>query len=179
MVNKQRSKVDNKTTTTIRSFNGDLSLVSAVNLFQLIKFGSLSGHLIVYCEENSTHFIFTEGKLNYAFSRQGRKPIGQTLLESELITNKQLKTCLEDQKAADQWEKLGSIIVKRGYVKQSQITDIFNKQLKSALFETMTWTEGKFRFTDTSPLVEGDVILEEDIEPLILKGLIMLDEEKN
>jgi hypothetical protein len=162
-----------------RSFNGDLSLVSTVNLLQLIKSASLSGHLMVYCEENSTHFIFAEGKLNYAFSRQGRRRIGQTLLESQLITTDQLKACLDDQKAADKWQKLGSIVVERGYLQQSQLKDIFKRQLKSALFETMTWKEGKFKFIDTSPLVEGDVILEEDIESLILQGLIMLDEDKD
>ena len=165
--------------TESRSFNGDLSLVSTVNLLQLIKSATLSGHLMVYCEENSTHFVFAEGKLSYAFSRQGRRKIGQTLLESQLITKDQLKACLDDQKAADKWQKLGSIVVKRGYLEQSQLKEIFQKQLKSALFETMTWKEGKFKFIDTSPLVEGDVILEEDIESLILQGLIMLDENKN
>lgn len=160
-----------------RSFSGDLSLVSAVNLLQLIKFATLSGHLMVYCEGHSTHFIFAEGKLNYAFSRQGRRRIGQTLLESQLITKDQLKACLDDQKAADKWQKIGSMVVERGYLQQSQLKDIFQRQLKSALFETMTWKEGKFKFIDTSPLVEGDVILEEDIESLILRGLIMLDED--
>ncbi len=168
-----------KAMTDYRSFNGDLSLVSAVNLFQLIKLAFLSGRLVVNCEDNSTHFIFTEGKLNYAFSRQGRKKIGQTLLESQLITNDQLKSCLEVQKAADRWQKLGSIFVKNGYLKQSHLTEIFHKQLKSAFIETIAWTEGKFIFIDTSPLVEGDIILEEDIEALILQSLIILDEAKS
>ncbi len=123
-----------KAMTDYRSFNGDLSLVSAVNLFQLIKLAFLSGRLVVNCEDNSTHFIFTEGKLNYAFSRQGRKKIGQTLLESQLITNDQLKSCLEVQKAADRWQKLGSIFVKNGYLKQSHLTEIFHKQHHQTVF---------------------------------------------
>jgi Domain of unknown function (DUF4388) len=179
MVNKTGPKTQNKTATDRRSFTGDLKLVSAVNLFQLIKLGSLSGHLMVYCDPNSTHFIFTEGKLNYAFSWRERKKIGQILLDARLITNDQLQACLDDQKTAEIWQKLGSIFVTRGYLQQSQLTKIFQRQLKSALFETLNWTEGKFKFVDTSPLIEGDIILHEDIEPLILQSLIMLDEIKN
>lgn len=162
----------------LRSFNGDLSLVSPVNLFQFIKLSSLSGRLLVNCRENSAHFFFTEGKLNYAFSQDNRKRLGQTLLDFRLITTDQLKICLAHQKKADQWQKLGSIFVKNGYLKQSQLTDILQKELQSALFETLSWTEGEFRFVDASPLVEGDIILEEDIESLILQSLILLDEEK-
>ncbi len=162
--------------TAVLSFHGDLRLVSAVNLFQLIKLATLSGHLVVNCAENSTHFLFTEGKLNYGFAREGRKRIGQTLLDSELITNHQLNACLGDQKTAGKWQKLGSILVENGYLKHSQIIALFQKQAKSAFFETVTWPEGKFIFIDTSPLVEGDIILEENIEALILQSLILLDD---
>ena len=162
--------------TAVLSFHGDLRLVSAVNLFQLIKLATLSGHLVVNCAENSSHFLFAEGKLNYAFVREGRKRIGQTLLDSQLITNHQLKACLDDQKTASKWRKLGSILVKNGYLKHSQITDIFQQQLKSAFFETVTWKEGKFIFIDTSPLVEGDIVVDENIEDLILQSLILLDD---
>lgn len=179
MENIKSSTDQNKTKKDRYTFFGDLALVSAINLFQLIKLGSLSGHLIVYCETNSTHFIFTEGKVNYAFSRRDRKKIGQTLLESHLITSDQLIACIEEQKASDKWQKLGTILVEKGFVQQSQLTEIFQKQLKTALFEAMVWTEGKFKFIDSSPLAEGDVILDEDIEPLILQSLIMCDEEKN
>ena len=78
--------------TELRSFKGDLSLISPVHLFQLIKLASLSGHLIFTCAERATHFFCTEGKLNYAFSRQDRKRIGQTLLESQLITTEQIES---------------------------------------------------------------------------------------
>jgi PleD family two-component response regulator len=70
-----------------------------------VKLATLSGHLVVNCAENSSHFLFAEGKLNYAFAREGRKRIGQTLLDSQLITNHQLKACLDDQKTASKWRK--------------------------------------------------------------------------
>ena len=165
--------------TESRSFRGDLSLISTINLLQLIKLASLSGRLLVNCVEKSTHFFFTEGKLNYAFSRQDQKRIGQTLLESQLITADQLKASLDRQMKADKRQKLGSILVQNGYLTQAQLADILKKKVESVLFETLSWTEGEFRFIDSSPFVEEDILLEEDLEPLILQALVLLDEEKN
>lgn len=160
---------------TTRSFHGDLSLLSAVNLFQLIGLASLSGQLKMSCAENSINFIFKEGRLNYAFSRTGHKKIGQILLESQLITIDQLKICLADQKTARKWQKLGSIAVKNGYLQQSHITDIFFTQLKTSFFEAITWEEGRFAFIDTMPLNDDDIVLEENIEPLIMQALMLFD----
>ena len=158
-----------------RSFHGDLSLLSAVNLFQLIGMASLSGQLKVSCAKNSSSFIFTEGRLNYAFSREGHKKIGQILLESQLITIDQLKSCLADQRSAKKWQKLGSIAVKNGYIQQSNIADIFFTELKVALFEVITWEEGRFSFVETPPLADDDIVLEENIDSLVMQALFFID----
>jgi len=158
-----------------RSFYGDLSLLSAVNLFQLIGLASLSGQLKMRCAENSIIFIFTGGRLNYALSREGHKKIGRILLESHLITTEQLRDCLVEQKTAKKWQRLGAIAVKNGYIQHAQITDIFFTQLKTAFFEAITWEEGKFEFIDTVPLTDEDIVLEENIEPLIMQALFLMD----
>jgi hypothetical protein len=159
-----------------RSFHGDLSLLSAVNLFQLIGFASLTGHLVVRYTENTTHFIFTAGKLNFGFSKKRRQKIGQALLDSQLITSDQLEICLTDQKTSQKWNKLGAIVVKNGFLRRSQVSDFFYQQSRDALFETITWREGRFTFVDNSPFTDEDIVLEENIESLIFKGLIFLDE---
>jgi hypothetical protein len=158
-----------------RSFCGDLSLLSAVNLFQLIGLASLSGQLKMRCAENSIIFIFTGGRLNYALSREGHKKIGRILVESHLMTTEQLRTCLVEQKSAKKWRRLGTIAVKNGYIQNSQITDIFFTQLKTAFFEAITWEEGRFEFVDTVPLTDEDIVLEENVEPLIMQALFLMD----
>jgi len=159
-----------------RSFQGDLSLLSPANLFQMIGLASLSGWLVVRNAKNTTHFVCTKGKLNYGFSRKGRKKIGQIILDAQLITIDQLNVCLANQKTSEKWKKLGSIVVENGYLKQSEITDLFYIQIKDALFETLTWKEGSFTFIDTSPLTDEDIVLEENIDSLILQGLVFFDE---
>lgn len=161
-----------------RSFHGDLSLLSAVNLFQLIGLAALTGYLKMSSAKNSIHFIFSEGKFNYAFSLDGHKKIGQRLLDAQLLTREQLTSCLAYQKAAEKWQKLGVIAVKNGYLQPAQLTDLFFSQLKSAFFEAITWVEGNFTFIDTSPLSSEDIILMENIDSLIMQGLVLMDEAK-
>ena len=158
-----------------RSFQGDLSLLSAVNLFQLIGLAALSGQLAIRCADNAAHFIFTRGKLNYGFSREGHKKIGQILVEAKLITTDQLEICLKNQKASENGQKLGSIAVGNGFLRHSQILDVFYKQTEKALFQALTWSEGRFNFVDTSPLHDNDIVLEESIDSLLMKGLISID----
>ena len=158
-----------------RFFQGDLNLISALNLFQLIGLASLSGQLMIRCPENSTYFFFTGGKANYGFSREGHKKIGQTLLEYQLITRGQLNICLALQQISETKKKLGSIVVEVGYLQKSQLIDLLSRQIKDALFETLTWTEGNFTFVDTSPLTDGDIVLEESIDSLILQLLFVFD----
>jgi hypothetical protein len=107
---------------------------------------------------------------------EGRKKFGQILLDSQLITADQLEVCLADQKRLDKWKKLGSIVVENGFLKHSQLTDLFHLQIKDVLFETLTWKEGTFTFVDTSPLMSGDIVLEANIDSLILQGLLLFDD---
>ena len=158
-----------------RSFQGDLNLLSATNLFQLIGLASLSGQLTILGSNNAAHFIFTRGKLNYGFSREGHKRIGQILVESELITTHQLEICLSKQKSSGKRQKLGSIAVENGFLLQSTLLDLFYEQTEGAFFQALAWTEGRFNFVDTSSLSEKDIVLEENINTLVLKGLIFLD----
>ncbi len=157
------------------SFQGDIGLLSAVNLFQLIGLASLSGKLVIINSKNTSNFIFTRGMLNYGFSREGYKKIGQILVESRLITTDQLKICLTDQKTSGKTQKLGSIVVGNGFMLKSQILDLFYKQTENALIDTLTWTEGRFNFVNTSPFSDQDIVLEENINGLVLKGLVSLD----
>jgi hypothetical protein len=69
-------------------------------------------------------------------------------------------------------------VVEVGYLQKSQLIDLLSRQIKDALFETLTWTEGNFTFVDTSPLTADDIVLDENIDSLLLKGLCFLDNNR-
>jgi hypothetical protein len=158
------------------SFHGDIGLLSPANIFQLIGLAALSGKLILRNGSDAACFVFCDGKLNYGFLTRDRRKLGQTLLESKLITAEQLQICLALQKASAPWKKLGKIAVENGYLGKSQISDLFYRQIKVALFEAISWQEGTFSFVDCSPFSRDDIILEENVDTLVFNGLIYLDE---
>ncbi|MDR3632150.1 MAG: DUF4388 domain-containing protein [Desulfocapsaceae bacterium] len=159
-----------------RSFQGDLSLLSPANLFQMIGLASLSGQLVIRGHRGTAYFIFAKGKFNYGFSQESRKKIGQIFLDSGFITLDQLNICLADQKSLAKWKKLGSIVVENGYMQLSELVEIFHAQVKETLFETLTWKTGSFTFVDSSPLTDDDIVVEANIDSLILQGLHLFDE---
>lgn len=158
------------------SFHGDIGLLSPANIFQLIGMATLSGKLILRNGSDAACFVFCDGKLNYGFLNRDRRKLGQTLLESRLITAEQLEVCLTLQKASVPWKKLGKIAVENGYLDRSQIRKLFYSQIKVALFEAISWQEGTFSFVDCSPFTRDDIILEENVDTLVFNGLIYLDE---
>ena len=162
-----------------RSFHGDISLLSLVNLFQLIGLGTLSGKLVLRCDPDAAYFIFSDGKVNYGFLTRDRRKLGQTLLDSQLLTTEQLENCLACQKATAPWKKLGLITVENGYLNIAQISNLFDHQIKEAFFTALSWPEGTFSFVDTTPFTKGDIVLEENIDSLVFNGLIHLDEAEN
>lgn len=159
-----------------RSFQGNLDLLSAVNLFQLIRLASLSGQLMVRCADNTTHFIFTEGKINYGFSRDSRRENGQVLLDSQLLSVDQLKACLFNRKTSEKKKRLGAIAAADDHLPQTHNIGILYRHTRDVLFETLTWTEGSFSFVSNSSLSDEGLVLKEGIDSLIMKGLIFLDD---
>jgi hypothetical protein len=159
-----------------RSFHGDLALLSPANIFQLIGLATLSGKLILRNGSDAACFVFCDGKLSYGFLNRDRRKLGQTLLASKLITAEQLQVCLALQKASAPWKKLGKIAVENGYLDRSQISDLFYRQIKVALFEAISWQEGTFSFVDCAPFSSDDIILEENVDTLVFNGLVYLDE---
>ena len=89
-----------------------------------------------------------------------------------------MNICLALQQISETKKKLGSIVVEVGYLQKSQLIDLLSRQIKDALFETLTWTEGNFTFVDASPLSADDIVLDENIDSLLLKGLCFLDNNR-
>jgi len=162
-----------------RSFHGDIGLLSVANLFQLIGLSALSGKLVLRYDPDAAYFIFSDGKVNYGFLTRDRRKLGQTLIDSQLLTAEQLDTCLASQQVTAPWKKLGLIAVEHGYLNKAQISDLFYNQIKEAFFTALSWPEGTFSFVDSTPFTKGDIVLEENIDTLVFNGLIQLDEAEN
>ena len=71
-------------------FQGAIDIVTIEGVFQLLYFTSLTGKLILLNPPDKATFHFVKGQLTWGSLHANQKQIGQRLLDSEFITEKQL-----------------------------------------------------------------------------------------
>jgi len=72
-------------------------------------------------------------------SRHWRKPIGEILVNKELLTKEQLEYALDQQKQKP-GEKIGQILIKLGYVTKKDVLKAYAEQLGS-IYDSGTDTD--------------------------------------
>lgn len=158
------------------SFQGDLSALPMDDVVQLFEFSRLTGELVVVSPHNKGYFYFQRGLLVFGMLGYSEQKIGELLISENLITDQQLTECLEIQQYQQHHERLGSILIQRGYIQKDNLSESLVKQVKNAFFESLTWKEGRFFFyIDQVPQAE-DVVCSERIDHLLLEGMISIDE---
>ena len=80
-------------------FGGDLAVLDAALIFQILNMSGLTGVLKLIAIDNVARFYVREGELLYATIETRRKRIGQFLVEKKIISKKQLDETLEEYKA--------------------------------------------------------------------------------
>jgi hypothetical protein len=158
------------------SFQGDLSVLPLDDVAQLFEFSKLTGELEVISNDNRGFFFFQNGLLVFAMLGNSNHKIGELLVVNSLITEEQLSECLTIQKHQEPQERLGKILIQKGYLEQDSLSLSLTEQIKKAFFEVLTWKEGKFFFyVDQAPQKE-DMICSERIDTLLLEGMTYIDE---
>ncbi len=100
--------------------------------------------------------------------------IGEILLRQKQITEAQLKDALKEQKKRK--EKLGAVLVAKGFVTEDQITEALRNQLLEELYDLFLLDEGAFEFVINQAAPEDTkkqkvLNLKIDPKPLIEEGL--------
>jgi len=86
--------------------------------------------------------------------------IGELLLKDQKISKNQLAKALEEQK--DSPERLGSVLIKLGYVKEEEIAQVLSKQFGYPSINISKFEIGE----DVIKLVTGDIVRKHTIMPI-------------
>jgi hypothetical protein len=157
------------------AFHGTLSVVTIENLMQLVSHAALSGELQLATSGNAAAFFVHSGTLVDGYLKKNSHRIGQRLTEGKHITTEQLQECLSLYKSEPTRPKIGSILVKKGYLQQDILEKIITEQIKDIFFEVLSWKEGSFTFSIENIPKDEDFFIEERIDHLILEGIINLE----
>ncbi len=154
---------------------GDISVVSLDDIFQLFDFAALTGELEIITSTNCGWFYFKQGVLVYGLLESSYRKLGQILVDSNVVTTQQLEECLPLNEV-EQQKKIGQLLVDRGHLAGEKLTESLNCQVKEAFFEVLSWKEGTFSYYHDQLPPEEEVKLNERVDHLLLEGMMRFDE---
>src|SRR5690606_35632398 len=157
------------------AFQGDLFDLPLPDILWLLGSRNKSGWLTLV--SNSTHMVFTfrHGKLVGARSTDSTQRLGARLLDSGLITERQLEAALEYQKALSPPPALGSILVELGCITKAQLERAIARQFGELVFRLLIHPAGQFRFDPGIPDLRGEE-LNVSIEAEVFEAIRRADE---
>ncbi len=159
----------------ISALSGDIGLIPLDDVVQLFDFCALTGELEIQAIENNGYFFFDKGALVFGMLGSNRQKIGEILLAEKQITNEQLDECLTIHRNQEKPDRLGNILMQKGYLKQGTLTSSLSQQVKWAFFEALTWKEGTFSFYVGQRPQKEEILLHERVDRLLLEGMVHID----
>lgn len=157
------------------ALQGDIAIIALEDVFQLFDFAALSGKLEVQAPDNTGWFYFRNGVLTYGMLQINQRKIGEILLESDLVNEAQLKECLQLHQEGKSQQRLGQLLVEKGYLQPDILDDSLLCQVKHAFFEALSWHQGTFAFYQNEVPATEEVQLYARIDHLLLEGMVYLD----
>lgn len=159
------------------ALQGDIAAIELNNIFQFFDYASISGELRIVGEKNEASFFFQKGVLIFGALDINQKKIGNLLVESNLITAKQLSQCLEIHARHGGKRRLGEILVRKGFLRFANLAEMLKKQAKEAFFTTLSWQKGMFYFYPGQYPSKEEILINERIDHLVLEGIVRMDNE--
>jgi tetratricopeptide (TPR) repeat protein len=159
-------------------FTGDLQLFAVPDLLDFLKSSRRTGTLVVTSECGIGAVHLRQGMITGAASPNS-KNMGDLLLQRGALTEQQLHSAADFQRADSPERLLGSILLERGLVKRESLRKVLEEQIRGALLEMVGWSSGRFAFEpDKRSQIEGDaeMSLELDTHEVLLDVLRVLDE---
>jgi len=143
-------------------------------ILQWLQMGQKTGTLQISQGMVTKEIYFKGGNVCSASSSDPSEFMGQFLLNSNKLSERQLKIALEMQDRDK--EMLGSILLKQNIISKDELLKILEQVSEEIIYDLFLWEEGKFEFKD-GQLPEREIaIFNMDITHLILEGVRRSDE---
>lgn len=157
------------------ALQGDMAAIPIDDIFQMIDHAGLTGELEVVSAANSGCFYFDKGMLVFGMLDTNQKKIGELLLAEQQITLEELEECLVIHREGGRQQRLGHILIQKGYILPDNLTSSLNRQVKEAFFDVLSWREGTFLFYIDQLPDEEQLLINERVDHLLLEGMVHID----
>lgn len=160
------------------ALQGSLSDFGIAEILQLIGSQTKTGILHVEGgpQEEEIQVYFSAGRIiRCDVSRRDKRDLlGTRLLAADLITKDQLAEALKKQKQS--LKRVGDVLVEAGAIKQEDLLEFTDLQMRETLYRLFEWKQGKYRFESKPPNFARAVGNPISSESILMEGFQMLDE---
>jgi len=157
------------------ALKGNLKEFSITQLLNLIHIAAKSGALYVEGPADAIRVFFRDGCISYAQSQTQGFDLLKVLAGYRKIKRAQLVIFQEKFKEM-QPAAVGLSLVNGNYLNQEEIIDTLQKHYCSIVQQLFGWEEGFFHFENGENAPEGNILVRESLENLIVEGARRLKE---
>jgi len=157
------------------AIRGSLREASLPDVLQLLAMGKKTGCLSVTHRNSFGYIYFNKGRICYASIVNRRDRLGDMLVKTGVITQRQLESTLALQDRRRD-RRLGELFVDQKIISLEQLHTAINVQIQEAVYFLFTWNQGTFNFEPDVQPDEHDYVVSINPESLLLEGARRVDE---
>ena len=159
------------------AIEGSLRDLAFQDVLQLLELARKTGVLTVMTErgDDDAEVHFDAGEIVFARRRNSQRRLGQQLIRSGKLTERELQRALELQRANPS-QRLAWILLEMGSVSREELERHLRFQIEEAVYEVMSWTDGHFRFEERESVPTGDPEVRMRVDSLLMEGARRIDE---
>ena len=156
------------------SISGSLRTMHSGDILQWCGTNLKTGTLRLKHGPIEKQLFFKGGRLFSSTSNSPRETLGQFLIRSGRITEKQLFKALIHQDKNH--EPLGQILIKEGLLTEEELKDLLRLKTEETIYDCFLWPDGEFVFEEDRLPDQIPVSLPLDLTGVILEGVRRTDE---
>jgi len=138
---------------------GNLKKVGLPKLLSGIEQGQKSGILFIRSPQGIGSIGFAKGMITQAESPIMPRRIGRILIDTGVLTEKQLQQALKTQEEDEKTKPLGEILTRLGFVDHSKLQEIIKLQIIDSVLSMLDWREAVYRFEEQDVFSNRDILL--------------------
>ncbi|MGQ0814675.1 MAG: DUF4388 domain-containing protein [Gemmatimonadota bacterium] len=159
------------------AIEGPLQELSIQDVLQLLDLAHKTGVLTIRSESLDDEAIvhFSKGAIVFAVRRRSTRRLGQMLIRSGKLTQRELDSALEQQRR-DPTRRLAEILLEMGSISEEELEKQLRFQMEETIYEVMAWSEGYFKFEERTEIASHRLLARVRVESLLMEGARRIDE---
>ena len=159
------------------AIEGPLQELSIQDVLQLLDLAHKTGVLTIRSESLDDEAIvhFSKGAIVFAVRRRSTRRLGQLLIRSGKLTQRELDSALDLQRR-DPTRRLAEILLEMGSISEEELERQLRFQMEETIYEVMAWDEGYFRFEERAEIASNRLLARVRVESLLMEGARRIDE---